>query len=196
MHIVSFDKEALNIAIYSQYSGLELTSPVYFSTGACHVSLSQKTNAVNALEVSSGIDSDQKDLKGALLYKLQIKHANRADNQFDNSITPNKNIEKSIHLFVFWNVGDHDYEFRVCLIEFDNEFTWNEDKLRKLYDKNRDQLKKYNGIISSTWITGNNMILKTSSRINYLEENSELNITISEEKDDYAIRPFYIDLER
>jgi hypothetical protein len=36
MCTVSFDKEALNITIHNQHPSLELTSPVYFSSGTTY----------------------------------------------------------------------------------------------------------------------------------------------------------------
>jgi hypothetical protein len=68
--------------------------------------------------------------------------------------------------------------------------------LRELHNKNVDWLKKYNDTISDTWLVDNNMILRASFSTRVLEGITELNIFISEKRNDYAIRPFCIDIER
>jgi hypothetical protein len=74
MLTISFVKEALNITIHNQYPSLELTSPVYFSTGTtCHASPSQKTDIGATVDISFGIDPKQEDFKCALLYKLLLR---------------------------------------------------------------------------------------------------------------------------
>jgi hypothetical protein len=63
MCTVSFVKEALKITIHNQYQNLELTAPVYFSTGTtCHVSPGQQTNAGATMEASFGIVLSRKIL--------------------------------------------------------------------------------------------------------------------------------------
>jgi hypothetical protein len=77
------------------------------------------------------------------------------------------------------------------------QFAWNEDKLKILYDKNRGWLKEYDNTISDTWLMNDNMVLKTAFKVRDSKENFELSIVISEEeKDDYAMKPFCIHLER
>jgi hypothetical protein len=87
---ISFDKEALNITIRNQYSGLELTSPVYCSKNAtCRVSPSQQIVTGSIMEASFGIVTMRKNFKGALLYKLRREHTTETSNQ------PNSSIEDS-----------------------------------------------------------------------------------------------------
>jgi hypothetical protein len=80
-------------------------------------------------------------------------------------------------------------------MECDKGFTWNEDKLNKLYHENHDRLKKYTSILD-TWFMDNSMALKTTFSTRDLKGNPELSISISEERDEYAIKPFSIDLTR
>jgi hypothetical protein len=75
MHNISFDKEELNITIRNLYPGLELTSPVYFSTNTMYcVPPSRQIGTRNTTEARFGIDSKWKGFKCALLYKLQRKN--------------------------------------------------------------------------------------------------------------------------
>jgi hypothetical protein len=113
---------------------------------------------------------------------------------------------------VAWKVKDSKPFAHVILIEHTREHAWNKDELKKLYDKNHDRLKKYSGTISDTWLV-NNIALKTSlklrgmrgdalnifkvRRVRNMKENFELSISISEEeRDEYAMRPLCVDLER
>jgi hypothetical protein len=135
MCTVSFAKKTLNITIHNQYSNLELTSPVYFSNSTvCYVSPSQQANNENTLEASFGIDSEEIS-EGALLYRLQRKHATITDNQPSSNATSIKDIATNMYILVAWEIRDYDDRFYVCLIEFIDDFSWDGDKLWTLYRK-------------------------------------------------------------
>jgi hypothetical protein len=69
--------------------------------------------------------------------------------------------------------------------------------LKELHYENHDWLREFNDTISNTWLMDNNIILKTIFNARDMRRDSELSISISEErKDDYAMRPLYVDLER
>jgi hypothetical protein len=180
MLTISFVKEALNITIHNQYPSLELTSPVYFSTGTtCHASPSQKTDIGATVDISFGIDPKQEDFKCALLYKLQRKHTNRTDNQPNGNTESIKDIATSIHLLVIWDVEDYNHKFCVCLIEFTNDFTWDESSLWSLYDDYDDQF--YDDYKSNliTWLMHDGLVIRTQSDVTYGSD-YKLNIVISE----------------
>jgi hypothetical protein len=165
MCTISFDKEALNITIYNQYPGLELASPVYCSNGTeCHVSPSQQ---MNTIEASFGIAFRQRNFKGALLYKLQRKHASRADNQPSTSTASIKDATTSIYLLVSWNVGDYNREFRVCLIEYVDNFVWDEDKLWALCDRCIYQFYVPYESNVITWSMKDGSVIKTKRSVTY-----------------------------
>jgi hypothetical protein len=114
----------------------------------------------------------------------------------DTSITET-NETTCIQMLVAWKVEGSKPFAHVILIEHAREFTWNEDKLKKLYDKNLNQSMECDIIRSDTWLVNDNMILKISFQVRGMRGNFGLNISISEEeKDDYAMRPLYVDLER
>jgi hypothetical protein len=109
----------------------------------------------------------------------------------------NKNGAKHFHMLVAWKVKNSKPFLHIALIEHTKEFFWNEDELRKLCDKNRGWLKEYNGTTSNTWLIDNNMALKMISGVRGIKENFELSIYIfKEERDDYAMRPLRVNLER
>jgi hypothetical protein len=85
----------------------------------------------------------------------------------------------------------------VALVEYAREFIWNEGRLNKLYYENHNRLKGCNNTISNTWFMDDNMVLKTTLNEIELKGRRELSISISEEeKNDSAMRPLRIDLER
>jgi hypothetical protein len=195
MYIVRFNKEALRVNICNLYPGLELTSPVYYSNGTtCHVSPSQQIDASTTTEASFGIDFQQKDVKGALLYKLQRKYATRTDNNSNSSIVSIENTETNIYLLVVWEVKNHCDEFYVCLIECSDDFTW--DKLWALCHQYNDQFLKDYNYSEITWLIHDDIAMKTRRRVTYGSD-YKLDIFISEETGLYNMfKPMKIDTER
>jgi hypothetical protein len=173
-----------------------LVSPVYFGNGAVCPKLSnQRIDIDTEMNACFEIETTQNDFEGALLFGLE-----RCSNWYnmDTSTTEtNKNKTPHVHILAIWKVKDSKPFVRVVLVEHTREFTWNEDKLRKLYDKNFGWLKEYNNPMSDTWLMNSNVVLRISFKVKLLKENFELNISISEEeKDDYVMKPLYVDLER
>jgi hypothetical protein len=183
------------VTIHNQCMNTELASPVYFGNDAiCPKLFDQQINIRTKMNVSFTIDAVQDDFEGALLFKLQ-RHSDSQHNT--DTLTTEINEATCIHMLVAWKVENSKPFVHVILIEHAKEFTWDEDKLRKLYSKNHDRLKKYDGAISDTWFIDDNMVLRTSFKVRGLKGNFELRMSISEEGgDDYAIRPLCIDLTR
>jgi hypothetical protein len=130
MRAVSFTKEELNLIIRNQYPGLELISPVYFSNSAtCRVSSSQQTGIGTKAEASFGINFEQEDFRCALLYKLQRKRVNGTDDQLDSGVAFIEDTTTSMYILIVWNTKYIYYRFRVCLMEFTDDYTWDEHKL-------------------------------------------------------------------
>jgi hypothetical protein len=159
--------------------------------------LSSQQIDINAkMRVCFEINASKNNFEGALLFKLQ-KHSDIKYNM-DTLITEtNKNKATHFNMLVAWKVKNSKPFIHIALVEHVQEFTWNEDSLKKLYDKNRGWLKRYNSTTSYAWLMDNSMALKMITRIRGIKESFELSIYISEEeKDDYAMRPLCVDLER
>jgi CHAD domain-containing protein len=174
-----------------------LVSPVYFSNGAECLELSdQQIDTGTEMKASFEIDTIRNKFEGALLFKLQKSPGSQQD--MDASTTEiDKNESTYIYILVAWKVKGFKHSLYVVLVEHTNEFAWNEDELRKLYDKNHDQFEQYDDIISDTWSVDDNMVLKISSSTKELKGIHEMSISISEENtSDHAMRPLYVDLER
>jgi hypothetical protein len=185
------------VTIHNQCSNTELVAPIYFGDGAvCH-NLSNRQIDINAkMNVSLEINAIQDDFEGALLFRLQ-KYSGKEYNMDTLAIETDKSEADHVYMLVAWKVKDAKPFVYVVLVGHTNEFTWNENELKKLYEKNQNRLREYYDAISDTWFMDNNMTLRTTFRVKDLKVGFELNIFISEEeRDDYAIRPLCVDLER
>jgi hypothetical protein len=187
----------LNIVIHNIYPNLELTSPVCTSLGATYcVPPSQQTNVDAIIETSFGISSEQKDMKGALLYKLQGKYAIRTDGQPNSSITSVKNTTTNIHLLIVWDVKVDYHKFYVCLIEFPDDFTWDEDKLWTLYKKYNEQFYENHKSGLMTWLLHGDAVMTTRFDVTYGSD-YKLDIIISEGTGKYVMeKPMKINPKR
>jgi hypothetical protein len=180
----------LRLHIHNRCLNANLIFPVHVIDNnlECHKA-PDKVYAGNIMRSDFIIKSGDK-LYGALIYRLQRK-------QTHGSTEISNNISNATHLLVVWDISTFKNVYiDVLLVESDRAFTWNEGDLRELHYRNLDQIKEYNGPTSNTWFMDNNMALKTSFKVRDLEENLELNITISEEKDGCAMRPIWINTER
>jgi hypothetical protein len=196
MFTVSFDKEALNITIRNPYSDLELTSPVYYSNGTtCYVSPRQQA-CIGITLASFEIDSQQKDVRGALLYKLQRKHTTKADNWPNSNTESIENTAINTYLLVVWEIGDYYHTFPVCLIECNNDLTWDEDKLWVLHHQYINHLYNDYNYSTCTWLTNDNILIRTRSNITFGSD-YKVDIIISEVTGAYDLfKPMKIDPER
>jgi hypothetical protein len=174
-----------------------LACPVYCSNGTtCHVSSSQQAGIGTTIEASFGIDSQQEDFKGALLYKLQRKYVTRTDNRTDSNTTSINNTETTMYLLVVWDVSDYQRGFRVCIIESIDNFTWNEAALCALYRKYNPVLQMHYKSNLIIWSMHDGAMMKTRYDITYGSD-YKLDIVISEGgwKHD-MLKPMKIDTKR
>jgi hypothetical protein len=185
------------VTIYNQCSNIKLLSPIYFSNGAVCSQLSgRKIDVVTKARVCFEISPTQDDFEGALLFKLQ-RYSNSQYNMNALDTETNNNETTHIHILIVWKMKESKPFLHIALVKHTKEFTWNEDELRKLYDKNRGWLREYHNTTSNAWLMDNNMVLKMISKIRGTRECFELSIFISEEVGDkYAMKPLCIDTRR
>jgi hypothetical protein len=99
----------------------------------------------------------------------------------------------STKLLVIWGWHSYGLYSHVWLIEHKNTLAWNEEKLKKLYDRYDSQSKVY--FVIGRWLLDDDTILKTKFEVS--RGGFEINITISEEKDLLQpIKPLWIDPNR
>jgi hypothetical protein len=185
------------VTIHNQCLNTELVSPVHFCNGAVCPKLSdQKIDISTKMKACFGINTIQDEFECALLFKLR-RYSNR---QHDMNTLPAKASKREtdcVRLLIVYKVKDSKVLLHVALIKNDENFTWDEEKLKKLYDKNRSWLKEYDNTMSYKWFVDDNMILETTFGARDLERIFEINISISEEeKEGYIMRPLDVDLGR
>jgi hypothetical protein len=187
----------MNITILNQYPDLELISPVYFSNSTtCRTPPNQQIGIGNALVANFGIDFKQKDVKGAVLYKLLRKYAIRTDNRHDNSTASTDNTTTNMYLLMAWDIKNYDYRFHVCLIECACDFAWDEDKLWALYKEYSDQFCKDYVSDIVTWLMYDSTIMETRYNVTY-GLGHKLDIVISKgTRNDSMKKPMQIDPKR
>jgi hypothetical protein len=198
IYTVSLKLQLLSyITIFNQCLNVSLVSPVYFGNGVVCPKLSNQPIDIGAkICASFEINATQDEFESALLCKLQ----RYSDNQYNiDTLTAetNENVATYFYMLVAWKVKDAKSFAYVALVEHAKEFTWNEYKLRKSYNKNHSRFKEYDSVIIDTWLMDDNTVLKTTFMVTDSKKNFELSISISEEgKDNYAMRPFRIHLEK
>jgi hypothetical protein len=176
---------------------IKLVSPVYFGSGiVCPKLSNQQIDISTKMNARFEIYAAQDDFEGALLFKLQ-RYSDSQHNMNTSTAGIDKNSATHIYMLAAWKLKDAKSFAYVALVEHTKEFTWDENELKKLYDKSRSWLKKYNDVILNTWLMDNNMILQTTFSSGDLKRAPELSISISEkERSNYAMKPLWIDVER
>jgi hypothetical protein len=174
-----------------------LISPVYFSAGTTYrTPPSQRIGTGNALVASFGIDSKQKNVKGAVLYKLRRRYTTRTGDHPNGNIALIENTATNTYLLAVWDVENAQRNFYVCLIECADNFTWDEDKLCLLYWRYNDQFCKEYKYSIITWLMNDSTVMETELEIAYGTD-YKLNIIISEAIRRYNTKiPIRIDPER
>jgi hypothetical protein len=181
------------MTIDNRCSNVELISPIYFAKDAvCRIQFPQHVNSKSTMKnnIITGMNRDT--FGGFLLYHLRGKENNGTDNRF---IT-DKDTSMSTHLLVIWGCKlDWSYS-HAYLIKHENTFTWNEDRLERLYDVYNSQYNAYSAIAPEAWLLDdNNTMLEVMCR--ETNSNFEIVIIISEEEyETYPIRPLWVNPNR
>jgi hypothetical protein len=182
------------LMIHNQCSNIKLTSPVYFCNGAACSELSDQRVDIDArISASFEINTIQDDFEGALLFRLQ-RYSNRQRNM-DESITET-NEATCIQMLIVWEVKDSKSFVCVLWVEHTKAFTWDKDKLKKLYNKNLNWFKEFDYFRINTWIMDNHIALKTIFNASDLKRIPKLDVSISEERYVEAMKTLWIDTER
>jgi hypothetical protein len=185
------------VNILNLCQNIKLISPIYFGSGAVCSKLSdQRIDIGTKANASFEINTTRDAFEGALLFKLEKCSDNWHD--VDASTTETNEKESTyVYMLAAWKAMDSEPFVCVVLLEPTKEFTWNEDKLKELYNKNRDWLKKYDNTTIVTWLMDDNMILRTSFKVRGLKSNFGLSISLSEGRGvDYDMKPIWINTER
>jgi hypothetical protein len=139
--------------IHNQCQDISLTSPVYFMNGGkWHVVPDQEIDFDNVMRNLLEFDPGQNILEGTLVYKIQKKHAESAQDE-----------SKRIWLLVAWN-GEYIKGLDVCALLVEHNERLDEDRLRRLYQKRWPLLKTRVNTTKSNWTLDDTAMLSTTIR--------------------------------
>jgi hypothetical protein len=133
------------------------------------------------------LDSEEDILDGALVYRIQRRHA--------ASDEPIQDESKSIQLLVTWRF-EHTkgLHVRALLVEHDKELGWDKDKLKRLHQKCWHSLDAQVNSIRSNWLLDDTTVLMIT--VKTMNGGHRWDILISEGMRDHIGRPLLIDVKR
>jgi hypothetical protein len=198
MCIVSLNpQKTMTMTIHNQYPDIELVSPVYFcNRGKRYKYRVKRVHDNTVTKIGFRFDLDQDEYGGILMYTIRRKSNTRSDHQ--SSIDPiyAKVIEeasKMTRLLIIWKNKHLGPKVNITLVECDNKFSLNEDKLVRLYENVNDIPSDYN---PSSWLVCNNTALRATHEV-VRKMGLETKITISQELRNWGLtKPMWIDPER
>jgi hypothetical protein len=183
-------QSSISLNIYNWCQDINLTSLIYFLHGGkWHVVPDQEIDVNTVMRNCLESDSGQDILEGALVYEIQRKLYNESDGFIQDD-------SKGTQLLVVWH-GEYTKGLyvRAVLIEHDKGFDWNEDKLRRLYQKYWYPLDVWVDFIGSNWLLDDTTVLTTAIKV--INGGYRWDIFISEERtSNYVVKPFWINSER
>jgi hypothetical protein len=173
----------VSLNIHNQSQVINLISPVYFMHGGrWRVIPDQEIDVNTTTRNHIGFDSGQNILEGALVYRIQRKRAESAQDE-----------SKHIQLLVAWR-GKYTGKLhvRVMVIEHDREL--DKDNMKKLYQKYWHLLNTLINPVGSNWLLNDTEVLATTVII--MNGGYRWDISISEGKGDNIERPLWLNVER
>jgi hypothetical protein len=201
MHTVSLTlHKIMNVTVYNQYLDIELASPVYFCNRGTYYECSvERTDVGTIMKISFRLDLDQDEPGGILMYAVQRKGNAGSDHQSSIDTVYAKVIEeasKMMRLLITWKIKHlEEPKVNVILVEYDNKFVLNEDKLARLYGKVDDIFSQCSNLSRRTWSMCDNTVLIPN--VTMQKEGFESKMTISQGiRNTDTIRPMRIDPKR
>jgi hypothetical protein len=158
----------VSLNIHNWCQNINLTSPIYFIHGGrWHVVPDKEIDVDAVMQNRLEFDAGQDILEGALVYRIQKKHAESAQDK-----------PKRIWLLVAWN-GEYTKELHVCVLLVEHNKRLDEDRLRKLYKRRWPLLEARANATGGSWTLNNTTKLATT--IKATDEGYRWDISISEE---------------
>jgi hypothetical protein len=135
---------SFKLNIHNRCLNVSLVSPMY-ATGdglECYRPSDYKVFADGAARSDFIINKSEDASYGVLIYRLQEK-------RLHESSETSENTSSVTHLLVVWRISESKKLYTyVALVEHTKAFTWNRDKLNKLYHSNHDRPRERTDITS------------------------------------------------
>jgi hypothetical protein len=185
----------VELAIHNQFSGIELTSPVYEGDSiTCYLSPDQRVVVGSAMQAGFSIHPARVESIGVFMCKLQKKNTD----QSNDNITSSEEEAICTRLIFIWKIYKLLGKFQMYsdLIDYDKRRVWDRDGIMKLATRYKLHDVKYCPI-EHTWLIHDNVVLRTRLNVTHKKSYYKIEMTISEESlKDYTIKPRYIGLDR
>jgi hypothetical protein len=140
--------------IHNQCQNINLTSPVYFIHGGRWLTVpDQEIDANAVMQNRLEFDIKRDILEGALVYRVQRKHAESTQDE-----------PKQIWLLVAWN-GKYTKRLYVHALLVEHNRRLNEDRLKKLYQKYWPLLKVQANTAKGNWMLNDTTMLVTTIKV-------------------------------
>jgi hypothetical protein len=150
--------------------------------GRCHVASDWEIDVNAVMRNRLEFDFRQGILEGALVYRIQRKHAKSAQDE-----------SKRICLLVVWSI-EYTKGLRVHALIVKHDKKLDEDKLRKLHQMNANPLDTQVDFIGRNWLLGDTTVLMT--KVDVMNGGYKWDISISEGTKDNIEKPLWLDGEK
>jgi hypothetical protein len=159
----------VSLNIHNQCKDNHLTSPVYFIYGGrWRVTPNQEIYVDAVMRSCIELDTRQDILEGALVYEVQRKHTESAQDE-----------SKSVWLLVAWK-GEHIKELHMRGLLVEHNKRLDEDRLKRLYEKRWPLLRERSDATGGSWSLDDTTKLTTTIRV--MNRGYKWDIFISEER--------------
>jgi hypothetical protein len=191
----------IDVTVHNQYPNIDLVSPIYFcNCGIYNEYPVERTDDGAIMKVDFRFDLEQNGSGGILAYEVQRKGNIGSDHQPSTDTTSTETVEdtsKMMRFLMAWEIERlREPKVHIMLIEYDNEFALNEDKLAQLYGKIDDQLSRRYRASKSTWLVSDNTVMEAKYET-VQKGGPKLKITISKgAKEEDTKSTLWIDSER
>jgi hypothetical protein len=136
--------------------------------------------------------------QGVIVYQLSPTSTPSDETSANNTAAEaNGDVSMRMELLVAWKIRRiHDPLLLILLLERPNNFTWNEDKLRKLIlEVHSNRFKVPSGRDTNKWLIQDGKVLKTEMDV-ISRRNYKLAVTISEGvQDSHTTNPMVYELK-
>jgi hypothetical protein len=189
-------KETIDVTIHNQCQDLEISPPIYFSTGAEGYIFPEQQTIIGAiLKASFRIGFDQGPFKGALLCTLKKEFDPGLSFMFDNCAKSTQDTATNVQLLIAWSSEYSTLQCAIQLIEHPGVFMWSDAKLCSFYHQHPKIFSHHNSG-TTTWLLNDDTIIETSFK-KIQGSDYKLHITISEGTRKSEMRkPLKVQLQR
>jgi hypothetical protein len=192
-HIWDALQASIEVNIQNQCSNFELTLPIYFCDNAvCDETPNQRVPSEDSTAAKFRVKFSRFMLQGAILYEVRATSTPSNETDANNSMAvTNGSIPVKMQFLVAWKISRHNDPFLfIALLEHGSNFTWNEGRLRQLFEEHSNRLRPMSGRSEATWLMQDGIVLKTEMGTIHRRQ-YKLKVIVSDVKDKHTTNAIY-----